>query len=264
VSASSPSPAEIRDYLLRRLPESRRARLEEAYFRDDAVLDQVEQAEDELVSDYVLGRLSMSDRRRFEDSLLDSPYYRERVETTTRMRLQLARKVTLRKGAEQATGRFFPGRTGLVVVASLLGILFLATLASALRLKSDFERATRAQAEHLEGGSGGRPPACIVILAPGGAPVRVRPPAGGALVLVLPRTLLPDGARSWRLAIRDGGNIAWASGPLPSGSSGEGDLSVRLPAGVPPPGRYGVSVSAEGDATSPTTAAELEIAAPGR
>jgi anti-sigma factor RsiW len=263
VSATSPSPSEIRDYLLRRLPESRRSRLEEAYFRDDTVLDQVEQAEDELVSDYVLGRLSASDRQRFEKSLLDSPYYRERVETTTRMRLQLARNISRRKEAGQATRFFRPGRTGLAVAASLFAILFLATLASALRLKSDLQGATRALTERAEAASVRQPTARPVILASGAAPQRVAASSEGALLLVLPRKLLPEGARSWRLFLRDGSRTAWESGPLSVGSGGDGYLSVWLPAGIPPPGRYDVVVLAEGEGGSPQSAASLEVVGEG-
>ena len=110
MSAITPSPGEIRDYILRRLPEPRRARLEELYFRDDTLLERVEEAEDQLVSDYVLGRLSPADRKIFEDSLLGTPYYRDRIETTAQMRLRLSRHKAFLKGRRSPASRLLPGR----------------------------------------------------------------------------------------------------------------------------------------------------------
>ncbi len=263
MSAAFPSASEIRDYLLRRLPETRRARLEEAYFRDDAVLEQVEQAEDELVSDYVLGRLTVSDRRRFEESLLDSPYYRERVETTTRMRLKLAKNTSFRREPGNGSGALRTGRTGLVVVASLFAILFLASLASALRLKSDLERTVRSLSERRE--TGGTPlPARTVVLGPGSEVLRVEAPSQGALLLVLPRAVLPEGSRSLRLALNDNGRTAWESPPVSADSPAQGDLSFFLPAGVPPPGLYEADVRIDGEGGSPKAVARLEITPPAR
>ena len=267
MSATSPSPAEIRDYILRRMTESRRAQMEELYFRDDGVLDRVEEAEDQIVSDYVLGRLSPEDRKTFEESLLSTPYYRDRIETTARLRLRLAQHDALRKGARPALpSRSVPGRTGLVVALAFVSVLFLAALASALQLKRNLEGATRL----LAAGAGASAGADRVVLlappGPGGTVVsRVVRPAAVPLLLVLPRSALPDGTRSFRLALRTGGRIAWESGALAVGGPGDGDLSVPLPAGVPPAGRYEVEVAASGTGPFPEPAAAiLEIAEPAR
>jgi len=75
LSATAPGSPEIRDYLLRRMPETARTRFEEAYFRDDRLLDRIESEEDLLVADYVLGRLPDAERHLFEESLLDTPYF---------------------------------------------------------------------------------------------------------------------------------------------------------------------------------------------
>lgn len=103
----------IRGYLLRRLGDDERQTFEESYFADDALLDRVEAEEDLLVTDYVLGRLSDEDRRRFEQALLGTPYYRERVETTTRLRRRIARDHKVRslgRGAPPPLrGRTLPG-----------------------------------------------------------------------------------------------------------------------------------------------------------
>lgn len=260
MSASTPSPAEIRDYILRRLPEARRAKLEELYFRDDSLLDRVEQAEDELVSDYVLGRLSPTDRKTFEDSLLETPYYRERIETTTQMRLQIGRHRAFRK-SRTADGRLLTGRAGFVAAISLLLVLFVAALASALRLKSDLERATRA----LPAGPGA-PNAvleAVVLPLPGGAEAgRVVRSGTAPLVLVLSRSHLPPAGRPFRISLRSERGTAWESGLLPSEAARGGDLAVRLPEGVPGPGRYDVVLASDGETAGPRVLASIDFALP--
>jgi hypothetical protein len=261
VSVAKPSPDEIRDYLLRRLPDGKRARFEEAYFSDDALLDRVEEAEDDLVSDYILGRLSASDKRHFEESLLETPYYRERVDTTTRFKLQLAGSRALRRGGPSLRpggGTSSPGRTGLAVAIAFLAILFLAALASALRLKSDLEKShvrarELASAVPPPAAQAGVVPVTQAVLIPvpreAGAPVyRVARPIGTPLLLVFSRQLLPDAARTFEVTLRDGGRLTWASGPQHAGPSDEGDLALRLPAGLPAPGRTAVLLSTTGGA----------------
>ncbi len=258
MSAPLPSEGEIRDYLLRRLPEARRARLEELYFSDDRILDRVEDAEDRLVSDYVLGRLSSADRKIFEDSLLAMPYYRDRIETTTQMRLRLSQHKAFLGGSRGATG-LRPGRTGLLVAASLLFVLFVAARASALRLKRDLEAATKVAAGPVRAEL---PARALVLPREGGspsAPLRVGAPAGGPLLLVLPAALLPDAARLWRLTLRTGSETVWESGAIRGGADGAGDLALRLPAGVPAPGRYEVVAAPEGDPASARVLATVEV-----
>jgi hypothetical protein len=103
----------IREYLLRSLAESERASFEESYFADDELLDRVEAEEDLLVSDYDLGRLSDADRRRFEKALLGTPYYPERVETTTRLRLRIAATRGSTDRPAPPPGGGLSGRTGM-------------------------------------------------------------------------------------------------------------------------------------------------------
>lgn len=257
MSTAPPTASEIRDYLLRRLPEPRRAVLEEQYFRDDDILERVEEAEDELVSDYVLGRLAPSDRDSFETSLLDSPYYRDRVETTTQIRLRLTHLDAFRKGKRPASSRLLAGRTGAFIATSFLFVLFLAALVSAIRLKSDLETATRSLAE-----KSAPAPERVVLLAggQGGAPVRVRRTVRESLVLILPRTLLPDGVRTWRAALRLGDRNVWESGPLTAGETGDGDLAIHLPAGQPAPGHYELIATVDGDPAVPRTVLALDVA----
>ena len=259
MSTAPPTAGEIRDYLLRRLPEPRRATLEEQYFRDDGVLERVEEAEDDLVSDYVLGRLAPSDRASFEASLLDSPYYRDRVETTTQIRLRLNHLDVFRKGKRPVASRLLAGRTGAFIAASFLFVLFLAALVSAIRLKGDLETATRA----LAGKTAPAPERVVLLPAgPGGAGVRVRRTLRESLVLVLPRPLLPDGVRTWHAVLRLGDRKVWESGPLAAGGPEDGDLALRLPAGEPAPGHYELLATADGNPAAPLMVAALDVVEP--
>jgi hypothetical protein len=67
-------------YLLGKLSAGETARLEESYFADDSIFDEIETAEDELVDAYARGSLSSEDRKRFEQKLLSSERLAERIE----------------------------------------------------------------------------------------------------------------------------------------------------------------------------------------
>lgn len=262
----------IREYLLRSLADAERARFEESYFADDDLLDRVEAEEDLLVSDYVLGRLSEADRHRFEKALLGTPYYRERVETTTRLRLRIARDQSVKRlGREAATasgGGLFPGRTGIVVAFALLAVLLLASLVSALRLKQQLSalrtELNTATPPAVTAGAGGVVPATpsIVLQAPAGDGIgarRVERIPGSPLVLVFPRSLAPSGTKSWRVVLRaDSGSVLWDSGDQPAAGTSS-DFAVRLPSGVPEAGPVGVTLWAD---NAPALSAFLEVVEP--
>lgn len=268
----------IREYLLRNLAEADRARFEESYFNDDALLDRIEAEEDLLVSDYVLGRLTDEDRRRFEQALLATPYYRERVETTTRLRLRLAQDQGMRRlgrtGHHASGGGLFPGRTGTVVAFALLSVLLLASLLSALRLKQQLAtlRAgmNAASPPAVTAGAGGVVPAtpAVVLGSQPGVGVsarRVERAAGSPLVLVFPRSLAAPGSKVWRVVLRaETGVVLWDSGDQPVPGGAAADLAVRLPAGVPEAGRVGVTLWSDGAPALSTLLEIVEPAAAGR
>jgi hypothetical protein len=83
-----PQPDEtlIRRYLLGDLPESEANSLEQQYFTDGEVFEQVWAVENDLVDDYVAGRLASDDRARFERHYLASPRHRERVANARALR----------------------------------------------------------------------------------------------------------------------------------------------------------------------------------
>ncbi len=266
MSATAPGSPEIRDYLLRRMTETARTRFEEAYFRDDRLLDRIESEEDLLVAEYVMGRLSEAERHLFEESLLDTPYYRDRVETTRSIKLRLAEERFFRKKAAATAGtggspsgapdsRLFPRGTGIGVGFGLLLLLTIASLASAWFLKSALARtrlelADRAPRADAAARAGVVPVAQTVVLTPAEGPgpsiARVRRPAGGALLLVFPRSTLARGAAAFGVALASGGRTVWDSGELPPLDSEDGELSVRVPPGVPPAGAYAVRLRHRG------------------
>src|SRR6266511_3274503 len=66
-------------YLLGALSEAEQTALEEEYFGDPRVVDEVAKVESALVDDYVRGRLAPEARRRFEQVYLSDPRRRDRV-----------------------------------------------------------------------------------------------------------------------------------------------------------------------------------------
>jgi len=76
-------------YLLGELSESEQSALEKEYFTDSQFFDQMLKTENELVDDYVRGRLSKEVRERFEQSYMAHPERRERVEFATALATKL-------------------------------------------------------------------------------------------------------------------------------------------------------------------------------
>ena len=67
-------------YLLQDLPGSERLQVEKEYFTDDRVEEQLEALEDELMYDYLQGKLDPARAELFEKRLLPQPRFRERAE----------------------------------------------------------------------------------------------------------------------------------------------------------------------------------------
>ena len=81
-------------YLLGEMPEAERARLEDALLGDEALFQQVAEAEHDLLDDYVGDRLGRSERERFEQHYLQLPGSRERLQTARLIaRERIAREV---------------------------------------------------------------------------------------------------------------------------------------------------------------------------
>ena len=75
----------VRRYLLGVADETEAAALERNYFDEPETLDEVASVEDELVEDYLEGRLEPGARQQFERHYLASPRHRARVEAIRRL-----------------------------------------------------------------------------------------------------------------------------------------------------------------------------------
>lgn len=76
----------FRDYLLGALSDAEMEAAEERYFADGGVLAECEQVEDDLIDDYLSGRLDATQREQFETHYLVSPTRRERYEIARALR----------------------------------------------------------------------------------------------------------------------------------------------------------------------------------
>lgn len=121
----------IRKYLLNALPEAERERFEEQYFEHDEIYQWMQFLEEELISDYVYGRLTPSERRSFESHHLATPERRRRIEMAKRWKRVIAasgpRKLTLRltlrlKDRFRSLARLFSLRTVLVAATAIMFI----------------------------------------------------------------------------------------------------------------------------------------------
>jgi hypothetical protein len=81
-----------RRYLLGDATEDERTRIEEDYFEHETTLERLSAAEDDLIEDYLAGRLSPAERERFERVYLSVPRHRVRVETIRRLAERAARE----------------------------------------------------------------------------------------------------------------------------------------------------------------------------
>jgi hypothetical protein len=78
-SAAEARERRLVDYLLGTLPPEERDELEESYFADDSVHEELQATADDLIHAYLAGTLSSEDRQRFETYFLASPTQRERL-----------------------------------------------------------------------------------------------------------------------------------------------------------------------------------------
>jgi anti-sigma factor RsiW len=82
----------IRRYLLGELSESEQSALEERYFTDPQIFNEVLKTESELVDGYVRGQLANEVRERFEQSYMADPARSERVKFAAALTTRLDKK----------------------------------------------------------------------------------------------------------------------------------------------------------------------------
>jgi hypothetical protein len=80
------TPATLRLYLLGQLAEEEADRLEERYFQDDSLWEEMLRAEEDLLEDYQDGRLDPATRAQLEARWLSAPDGRRTLDVLTRLR----------------------------------------------------------------------------------------------------------------------------------------------------------------------------------
>lgn len=93
----------ITRYLLGDVSDEERVRLEESYFGDDAVFEQVLVSEEELIDDYVRGELLEPQRRLFERHFLNSTERRQKLAFAESFNRYLSNAPTAATAAKQKT-----------------------------------------------------------------------------------------------------------------------------------------------------------------
>lgn len=131
-----------RRYLLGDTSEDDCSAIEREYFGDDAAMNQIAAAEEDLVEDYLAGRLAPDERRRFDRHYLMSPQHRRRVDVIRRLSAM----------ADRPSSRWAAQWWGLAAAALLVLAAGGYLLADNLRLRHLMteSRATRAALEARE------------------------------------------------------------------------------------------------------------------
>jgi hypothetical protein len=76
----------VRRYLLGMSTAEQRASIEVEYFESPSALDRLCEAEDDLIDDYLSGRLASDEHNAFESHYLTAPHHRRRVAVLRRLR----------------------------------------------------------------------------------------------------------------------------------------------------------------------------------
>ncbi|HXU08976.1 MAG TPA: hypothetical protein VN743_08250, partial [Blastocatellia bacterium] len=128
----------LKRYVLGELSEDERVALEQRYFSDQQVFDQLVRIETEIVDDYVRGRLSAADRASFERSYLQNPDRVRRVKFAAALATRIDRNDT-NVTEERASAGFFGQwidriRTGKISLTPAFGLASLLLLAGVVWL----------------------------------------------------------------------------------------------------------------------------------
>jgi hypothetical protein len=135
-------------YLMGELPAEEEQGLEERYFQDDALFSELLAVEGELIEQYLRGRLSPDEHRRFESVWLASPARRQRLELTRTVLASVSEPPAAagpREGRGRATGpREGRGRaTGLRGLAAVAAGIALLVAVDDVRLRVQVRQAER-------------------------------------------------------------------------------------------------------------------------
>jgi len=99
-------------YLLGEVSDDERSEIEQGYFADDALFDQLVDVQNELVDSYVRGTLPAADRKRFEERFLTRGSGIDRVEFAR----ALQEKIAARSGRKTGSFRLLAIAASVVIV----------------------------------------------------------------------------------------------------------------------------------------------------
>ncbi len=123
-----PESVRARRYLLGETTDDEAVVIEQEYFEREDAVDRISAAEDELIEEYLDGRLALADRDRFERVYMSVPHRARRVETVRRLIRHAARPGELPRGQVVVfPQRRVPGRVKWIALAASL--LLVAALA---------------------------------------------------------------------------------------------------------------------------------------
>jgi len=128
----------IRRYLLGdpSLSEEEKAAIEESYLRDGRAHEDLLEVEDELVDRYVFGQLDADETVLFEDSLKDSPRWKDKVELATALR-EYATRPSADLGRNTVGGPAFLGVPSAYRFAAACGVAVLVVAVATYFLRTN-------------------------------------------------------------------------------------------------------------------------------
>lgn len=179
-----PNENAIRHYLLGQLPEAEAEAIEESYFAEPEAFDRVRGVEDDMIDDYVAGRLGRADVGAFEARYLAREPLRQRVDAARALR-RAARAAPARPGAVRSLRWMAP----LAIAAALAVAITGAVLA--LRTREPRPASAPTSLAHAEMPAPSATPSATPTAGPSAAASpSAGPLAGRRILLALSPTLL--------------------------------------------------------------------------
>jgi hypothetical protein len=174
----------VRRYLLGLLPEAEADALEESYFGDPEVFDHIRGVEDDLIDDYVAGRLAPAAVAAFEAGYLVREPLRQRVEAARALHLA-ARPAPARPAAARSPRWFGPLAFAAALAVAITGAVL------ALRARAPRPASAPTSLAHAETAAPSATPGATPSAGPSAAPSPSPVPlAGRHILLALSPTLL--------------------------------------------------------------------------
>lgn len=256
---SSSNSNELRDFLLDRLPQEKAEAIEERMFQDEAFFSDLQDAEDELIEEFVTGEMDSAEAKLFAVRIERDSDLRERV--AVRRALIRALQQTSSQVAVAAAAAPSPARRGLwgrfLVPGFALALLILFFLSYKAEHRSGLpSQAVGTPPAPSQGSMGSRQNAvsqtAAVLFLPahvarGAAQQRSVLHLGNAAAVKLElETPSADASMRWNVRVTNGGTVFSASG-LKSQQAGVVSYVVaEVPASQLSPKAYQVTLSPEG------------------